>query len=150
MTHSRPELRVGGIDFSYVLMEFVFVVLLYVVNVRPGWQSLPFVTDEATQVVWLLNVVLVLGLVANFAYLFNDSTRLRALGSYAMAGVTVLFLVRLLETFPFDFGSQDSAWSSFVTEAAIAALLFTLYRASRAAVRLVRGRRVTGLASRHA
>jgi hypothetical protein len=142
--------RVGVVDFTCVLMEFAFVALLYLVNVQPSWRALPFVTEEATRVVWLLNLVLVLGLVANVAYLFHDSTRLRALGSYAMAGVTVLFLVRLLEIFPFDFGSPDSAWSAFVLEAVTAALLVTLYWASRAAVRLVRGSRVNGLASRQA
>jgi hypothetical protein len=142
--------RASGPAFSYALMEFLFVGLLYVVNVWPGWQAIPFLTQGASQAVWLLNAALVAGLVANFTFLFNDSTRLRAFGSYAIAGITVLFLVCLLETFPFDFGSPDSSWASFAKEAVIAALLVTLYRAGRAAVRLVRGRQVPRLASRHA
>ena len=50
----------------------VNVILLYLVNVTPGWRELPFLTEDFVGVLWLVNLSMVTSAVANAAYLGYD------------------------------------------------------------------------------
>jgi hypothetical protein len=104
-TQSRGAQRVG-----YAIGALVNVVLAWVVNVWPGWESVGFLTSDTAEVIPLVNLSLLLGAVLNLIYIVADPPWLKALGSLATTGITVAVMVRLLAVFPFDFGDDASLW----------------------------------------
>jgi len=95
---------------GYVIAAALTSGLWYVVNVRPGWAALSFLTGEATQVIALFNVSLVVSFVANALYLAYDPPWFRSLGDLVTTSVGLAVLVRIWRVFPFAFtGSFDWA-----------------------------------------
>jgi hypothetical protein len=76
MVRSVSERRVG-----YVLGIVVNLVLLYLANVWPGWRAIPFVTEEAAQLIGIVNLSLWAGIVANLIYIGSDRRWVKALGT---------------------------------------------------------------------
>lgn len=125
---------------SYLVGLVVYGGLLVLVNVRPGWESVPFLTSNAGTIIELLNLALILSLVAQAVYVLDDSPRLRAAARYVLALLYFVVLAETWNTFPFDFGTQGDAWVT-TTRLVLAALIaWCVVRACLAAVRLVRGR----------
>ena len=81
-------------------------------NSWPGWESIPYLTDAAASVLWLVNLSLSLGLLAQMACAVDDTARVRALGVYCVALVNMALIASLLQVFPFDFGDVDPAWTT--------------------------------------
>lgn len=106
---SRAARRVG-----YVIAATINVVLLYLINIRPGWQAVPILTDETRQILGVVNVSLVVGLTANAAYLINDAPWLKALGELVSAGIALIVLTRVWQVFPFDFADGAVDWPLLV------------------------------------
>jgi hypothetical protein len=84
--------------------------LLYVVNIWPGWEAVPFLTAESVVVMGLVNASVASNVVANAVYLLHDPPRWKALGSMATTIVGILALMRIWQVFPFDFGSSTFSW----------------------------------------
>ncbi|NMO57300.1 hypothetical protein HH310_39775 [Actinoplanes sp. TBRC 11911] len=84
------------------------VILLYLVNGRPGWSALPFLTTDTVHVLTILNVSLAAGAVVNFIYLIHDPPWLIAAGGIVTTGLGIGVLARLWQVFPFDF---TDGWS---------------------------------------
>lgn len=99
--------------FGYAVAVAVNAVLLYLINDRPGWEVVPFLTDDMGQVLRLLNASLAAGVVANLVYLAHDAPWLVAAGGVVTTGVGLATLVRLWQVFPFDFGT-GSGWGVVV------------------------------------
>ncbi len=99
-TRSRPApaARRAG----YVIAVVVNVVLLWLVDVSPGWQAVPFLTPETEQVIGLVTLSLVVSIVVNLVYLATDPPGLRAAGEVVTALVAVAVAVRVWQVFPFD------------------------------------------------
>jgi hypothetical protein len=76
--------------------------ILWLLNVAPGWDWIPFLTDEFAGIVWLINLSLMMGLVVNLVYLGSDPTWVRGLGDAITAAVGCGVLFRLVTVFPFD------------------------------------------------
>ena len=102
--------RRGG----YAAAIIVGAALLFVLNGWPGWQALPFLTSDTTQVLWLVNLSLAAGLAANVVYLAYDPPWLRLLGDLVRAGAGVAAAVRVWQVFPFGFHGSAAAWSVVV------------------------------------
>jgi hypothetical protein len=96
---------------GYLVAAGIHAVLLYLVNVSPGWQAVSFLTEDTRQVLGLVNVSLVAGLVCNLVYVFVDATWLRSLGDLLTTGIGLAVLVRLWQVFPFDFGDATVGWA---------------------------------------
>lgn len=128
----------------------VFALLLVLVNVWPGWEVLPFLTDDAHATVAVLNLVLIIGVVSQAACLVEDSPRLRALGSYVIGLATMVLLGRLWQDFPFALDDLDPAWASSIRLVLAALFAWATWATIRAAVRLVRGRGAPRLSAMHA
>jgi hypothetical protein len=97
----RPSIasrRVG-----YAIAAAVNAVLLYLINVRPGWEVVPFLTGDMGAVLPLLNASLVVGIVANGTFLAYDAPWWKALGDLTTTCVGLVVLVRLWTVFPFAF-----------------------------------------------
>jgi hypothetical protein len=98
--------------FGYLVGVGVDTALLYLINVRPGWQVLPFLTADTPQVLGWVNAALIAGVVVNLVYLVTDPRWLRAVGELVTAGIGLVGLVRIWQVFPFDLAgpSFDASW----------------------------------------
>jgi len=85
-------------------------VFLYLINVWPGWQAVPFLDADVDQIIGLVNFSLVLGIVFNLVYLVYDPQWLKSCGDLVNAAIGLVVLVWSWNTFPFTFG-EDSAWT---------------------------------------
>jgi len=94
---------------GYAIAAGINLVLLYLVNVRPGWEAVPFLNDDTATVLALVNLSLIVGVAVNVLYLGYDARWFVALGGLATTGVGLVVLARLWQVFPFAFGA-DSVW----------------------------------------
>ncbi|HYN94333.1 MAG TPA: hypothetical protein VES42_10845, partial [Pilimelia sp.] len=83
----RPS--VGARNVGYTVGAVVDASLLYLVNVEPGWQAVPFLTDGTRQVLVLVNVSLAVGLVANLVYPAYDPPWFKGLGDLLATGIAL-------------------------------------------------------------
>ncbi|HWS59258.1 MAG TPA: hypothetical protein VN257_12010 [Actinotalea sp.] len=97
--HARPGR--GARRAGYVASAIVNAVLLYLVAVRPGWQAVPFLTADASEVIPLVEASLVAGIVVNLVWVVGDPPWLRSLGDLVTTLFGVAVLGRLLTVFPF-------------------------------------------------
>lgn len=95
---SRAARRVG-----YVVAAGVNIALWYLVNVRPGWQVVPFLTDDVTRVLGLFNLSLLAEAVANLAYVVFDARWFRAGVEVGLSLIGVLLAWQIFDVFPVDF-----------------------------------------------
>jgi hypothetical protein len=123
MTANAPVRRapVGARRTGYAIAAVLTAGFWYVVNIRPGWQALPFLTDEAAQIVAWLNVSLAVSLIANVLYVAYDPPWWKSFGDLATTAVGLAVLMRLWQVFPFAFaGSFD--WALLVRVMVIVAI----------------------------
>ena len=103
---SSTSRRVG-----YAVAVVVNAVLLALINVAPGWQVLPFLTDAFTEVLPLVNLSLGASLLVNVVYLGFDRRWFRAMCEAALAAISLAVSIRMLRVFPFDFSAYAFDWA---------------------------------------
>ncbi len=140
-TRSRPS--AGARRTGYAVTVLIDAVLLYAVNRWPGWQSLGFLTDDTREVLGLVNASILVGLVANLAYLVHDGTRFRALGDLAVTSVGLLAAVRVWQVFPFDFTDTTLDWATVARVLLVVAIVGSVIGIITQVGRLVRGSAVS-------
>ena len=123
---------------AHVFGAVCFAVLLVLVNVWPGWQVVPLLTDEMGSLLWLVNLSLGLSLFTQLAFLVDENPRLRALARYVIALVDMVLCAQLLIVFPFDLVAADPAWTTALRLLLWAGVSLFALRAVFAASRLVR------------
>lgn len=101
-TERRRQLA-GARRTGYALALVINGVVLYLVNIWPGWQALQFLTDDTAEVLGLVNLSLIVGMFANAIYLIVDSPRVKAVGDALMLAIGLAVLVAVWEVFPFAF-----------------------------------------------
>lgn len=114
---SRPTR--GARRFGYAVGALVNVALLWLVNVWPGWQEVPFLTGDFSQVLGYVNAAVVAGLLAQLLYLVADPPWLRTTGDLVVTAVGLVSTVVLLQVFPFEF-----TWQSVDAAALVRILLW--------------------------
>jgi hypothetical protein len=108
----RPP--VGARRTGYAIAAAINAAIAYAINVRPGWQALPFLTEDTRQLLGLVNLSLAAGLIANLVYLAHDPPRVKAAGDLVTTGIALAVLVRVWQVFPFDFGRYTFDWALLV------------------------------------
>lgn len=88
----------------------VNALLLYGINIWPGWQVLPFLTADMGRVLELINASLIAAIIVNVVCAVIHLRALLALGNLVVVGIGLAALMRLWEVFPFDFGASWSGW----------------------------------------
>jgi hypothetical protein len=88
----------------------VDAMLLWALNMWPGWEMVPFVTGDLAAVVPLLNACLVAGIVTNTLWLVADPPWWRALGDLVVTSIGLAALLSLWREFPFAFGEGAFDW----------------------------------------
>ena len=101
----------AGRRLGYAIALVINALLLYAVNVWPGWQAVPFLTAETRAVVDLVNLSLIVGMVVNGVYIFVDRPAVKALGDLITLGIGLAVLVVLWRVFPFDFDDSAFDWT---------------------------------------
>lgn len=114
VTAARRRPPVAARRAGYVVSVLVNIALLYVVNGWPGWEAVPFLTQDTQQVMGLVNASIVASLLANVVYLFYDAPWLRSLGDLATTTIGLAALISIWNVFPFDFGSSSFDWALLV------------------------------------
>ena len=102
---SRATRRAG-----YAIAVLVNVAVLYAANRWPGWEKVPFLTDDTDEVMAWVNASLLTNIAANLLYFVADPPRLRALGDVVTTSVGVGAMVKIWQVFPFDVSSDSSGW----------------------------------------
>ena len=103
----RPS--AGARRAGYCIAVAFSAALLIVLNARPGWQAMPFLTSDAGQVLWLVNLSLAAGITANVVYLAYDPPWVRSLGDLVTTGIGLAAAIRIWQVFPF---ALSSGWST--------------------------------------
>jgi hypothetical protein len=117
MTTSAPERNrstIGTRRAGYLVGAAVNGMLLLAVNLWPGWQVVPFLTEDIERVLLVINLSMAAGLFVNLVYALHDATRVKALGSLVTLGFGGAALIGLLRVFPFDFGDTSFDWALVV------------------------------------
>ena|SRR5437773_2709641 len=100
--------------FGHLVAIGCGVAMLYLVNVWPGWQVVPFLSDDFPKVLGLLNFSIGLGILLNVVYLVTDPRRWKAAGDLVTTAVGLVVLVRFWRVFPFDFAGASIDWALLV------------------------------------
>jgi hypothetical protein len=123
MPATSSRLPVAARRFGFGVAAVVNAAIWYVINVWPGWQQVPFLTEETTLVLWLVNISLIAGVVVNVVFAAYDSPWAKSLGDLITTSIGLVVLVRVWQVFPFDFSGYSTNWAvlaRFVLVVAIA------------------------------
>ena len=115
---SRAARSVG-----YTVAAVVNTVLLFLVNVRPGWRSVPFLTEDTSRVLLLVNLSLMAGVVTNLTYVIHDAPRWKALGDLVANSLSLAVLIRVWAVFPFAFDARE--WTLITRTVLVIAMVGT-------------------------
>ncbi len=110
-THQARRPSAGARRFGYGLAIAFSTALLIILNGSPGWQAIPFLTNDTAQVLWLVNLSLAAGIAVNLVYLAYDPPWVKSLGDLVTTGIGLATAIRVWQVFPFDL---SSAWSTTV------------------------------------
>jgi hypothetical protein len=110
----KPRPSVASRRAGYLIGVALNVVLLYLINEAPGWDAVPFLTDETAQVIGLVNASIVISIVVYAIYVAYDPRWLRALGDMVTAIVAFVVMVAVWRVFPFDFTAYSFDWAALM------------------------------------
>ena len=105
----RPS--AGARRVGYCIAIAFSAALLFVLNGRPGWQAMAFLTSDAGQVLWLVSLSLAAGIAASAMYLAHDPPWLKALGDLATTGIGLAAAIRGLPNSLAMCPGPPSAWN---------------------------------------
>jgi hypothetical protein len=105
---------------GYLVAVIVNSAMLFLVNIRPGWRELPFLTEDFVSLVWLINLSMLSSAVVNMVYLRYDPAWFKSLCQVGISAIALTVAIRVLQVFPFDFSQYSFNW------AALARLLLAL------------------------
>jgi len=129
----RASRRVG-----YVVSAVIDVIVLWLVNVSPGWEAIPWLTSGFAGLLWLVNLSLALNLLFNAVYVVNDAAWFRALGDFVLAAISLVVSARLLAVFPFDFSAYSFDWATLARVVLWVGVLGSIIAMIAAVARLLR------------
>ena len=111
LTHPARRPSAGARRVGYCIAIAFSAAILFVLNARPGWQAMPFLSSGMNQVLWLVNLSLAAGIAANVVYVAYDPPWLKSLGDLATTGIGLAAAILIWHVFPFDL---SSGWSTAV------------------------------------
>lgn len=103
---ARPRRKIG-----YLVSVIVNAILWILVNVRPGWRELTFLTEEFSTVLWLVNLSLVASALVNAVYLVYDPAWFKSVSQIGVLSIGLAATVRMWQVFPFDFSGSSIPWA---------------------------------------
>lgn len=127
---------------GYVVAVFVNAVLLWVIDNLEEWDVVPWLTDDVSRVVPIINVSLVASLVVNLIYLGYDTAWFTSLTQIVLLSISMAVMIRMYAVFPFDFSAYDFNWETVARVVMILAMvgigIGVIVEASKSLGRLLR------------
>lgn len=105
------ELNRSARKFGYGVAVVVNLLMLVVVQNILEWGWLPFLTEEFAAVVPWISMSLVVSIVANLVYEFNDTRIVKSTGQILINLISVLITYQIFTVFPFDFSAYVFNWA---------------------------------------
>lgn len=139
LTASRTRPSTTARRTGYVAAVLVNVAMLYAVNVWPGWEAVPFLTDDTPDVLGLVNLSILAGVIANVVYLARDPVWLKALGDLLTTSVGLAAAIQIWQVFPFVFDGSGFDWAVLVRWVLVVAIVGSVIGIVAAVVSFVRG-----------
>ncbi|HET6706289.1 hypothetical protein [Amycolatopsis sp.] len=99
---------------GYLVAAVVDVVLLVLINVEPGWQAAPVLTDAAAGVVVVVDISLAIALAVNLLCVFFARPWLARSGEVVSTAAGLAAVSTVLAVFPFRFGDPAVDWAAVV------------------------------------
>lgn len=119
-----------------VVSATVNLVILWVLNERPGWEQIPFLTEDTALVLPVVNLSLWASVVLEVLSFVLRSAPLRAAGEAVTTAIALVASVRIWQVFPFDLGTS---WAFAVRVLLVVAIVGSAVAVVVAIVRLVGG-----------
>ena len=101
-----------GRRIGYGVTVAINLVVLVIVNNVLEWGWFPWLTDDFTDVIPILNLSLVASMVVNLIYLAYDAAWFKALCESALLMISIVATARVWSVFPFDFSAYSWDWAS--------------------------------------
>jgi hypothetical protein len=142
-----PELKRTGKRLGYGIAVIINLAMLVVVQNILDWGWLPFLTEEFAEVVPWISLSLVVSIVANLIYQFNDTRTVKSTGQIVTNLVSIVVTYAVLQVFPFDFSSYEFNWAPIVWIMGILAIVGAGIGVLTEAIKLIsggRGKEVAG------
>jgi hypothetical protein len=143
-----PEPVSGWGGAADAVSALVNLAMLAALNLWPGWEVLPFLTDDFTRALPLVNLSLAAGALAGIVYLVAGYPVVRAWGGLVTLAIGLAAAVRLLQVFPVDGGTAVTVTARVLLVLAVAGSAIGIVAQLPAAVRAVRGAGRSGSAVR--
>ena len=126
---------------GYTLTIVIDIVMLIVVQSILTWGWLPFLTTEFAEVVPWISLSLVVTILVNVVYLFDDSRVVKSSGQIAANVVSMLATYQIWKVFPFDFTSSAFNWDVVFRVVLVLAIVGAGIGAVTETINLVRAKR---------
>ncbi len=87
---------------GYAIAAVVNVCIWFAINLWPGWDRVPFLTEDTALVLGWINLSIATAIAVNLAYLAYDAPWFTALGGLVTTVVGLCAMVRFWRIFPVD------------------------------------------------
>lgn len=95
---------------GYTVAVVINSILLYVVNIFPTWEAVPFLVASAATVVPILNLALTVGTLVSLINVLVDRRWMRAATEILTSLVSLIFIITTWTVFPFAFDESSIPW----------------------------------------
>ncbi len=106
-----PQVKLAGRRFGYGVAVIVNLVMLVAVQFILDWGWLPFLTDEFSTLVPWISLSLLVSIIANLVYQFNDTPVVKSTGQILSNLISLFVSYQIFLVFPFDFSAYDFNWT---------------------------------------
>ena len=141
----RTRRRAGPVArrFGYLVAVAADLAVLYLANRWPGWDAVPFLTDETEDVIGIFNASVVVSLVVHTTYFIVDPLWLKAVGDLVTTMFGILVMGAVWRVWPFDFDDDWSGWGLLFHLLLLVGIVGSAIAALTTPAKLVRLRRAT-------
>lgn len=105
-----PELKKTGRRFGYGVAVLVNLAMLVAVQFILDWGWLPFLTNEFSSLVPWISLSLLVSIVANLIYQFDDTSIVKSTGQIVTNLISLFVSYQIYLVFPFDFSAYAFDW----------------------------------------
>jgi hypothetical protein len=106
-----PTVPMGARRVGYLVAAAINAGLLWIAHQLLDWEWPGFLTPAYDDVLPWITASLVVSVVANLWYAWDDRTWRKPLGELVTSAVGVIVSARMWQVFPFDFAGYDHDWS---------------------------------------
>jgi hypothetical protein len=123
---------------GYVIAIVINLIMMFVANNILSWGWFPFLTDDFTSLLPLINISLAATILANVCYLAFDPAWFKSLTQIGLNLISLIVSIRFYQVFPFDFSTSQFNWETVTRVVIILAIVGTGIAIVVESVKLIR------------